>query len=324
MIGRRGLAARAAAAIGAVAWLATCGCATPPVRAFSSALPAFSPGARFAVVGDTQRTGAIELWRESNDAERALVLAEIARERPAFVAFTGDLVFRGGSADHWADFDAIAAPLHAAALPAVATLGNHEHWGGGHGAHFFARFPDLGGRHQHVARFGPVAVVLVDSNVDELGRAAWAAQRAWLEGELARLDAAPEVRGVLVLTHHPPFTNSTVTGDEAHVARDLVPPFLAARKTLALITGHVHSYERFVRDGKTFVVSGGGGGPRARLATGAARRHPDDVVDAPALRDFGFLLVSVGERGLDVTRRGLAKGDRDFTDADRFALPFPG
>lgn len=324
MTRQRGLVARAAAALGAAGLLATCAAPTPPPRPFSSALPAFTAGARFAIVGDTQRTGVIEAWRESNDAERALVLAEIARARPAFVAFSGDLVFLGASRAEWADFDAIAAPLHAAGVPAIAALGNHEYWGGGRGARFFERFPDLDGRHQHVARFGPIAIVLVDSNAGALGASAWSAQRAWLEAELARLDAAPDVRGVLLVTHHPPFTNSTVTGDDEDVAADLVPPFVAARKTLAMIAGHVHSYERFVRDGKAFVVSGGGGGPRARLATGAARRHADDLVDGPALRDFGFLLVTVGDGGLEVTRRGLAKGARDFVDADRFALRFPG
>eukprot|EP01102_Stenamoeba_stenopodia_P008290 TRINITY_DN236_c0_g3_i1.p1 TRINITY_DN236_c0_g3~~TRINITY_DN236_c0_g3_i1.p1 ORF type:complete len:232 (-),score=72.79 TRINITY_DN236_c0_g3_i1:154-768(-) len=39
---------------------------------------------------------------------------------------------------------------------------------------------------------------------------------------------------------------------------------------MIMISGHVHSYERFHKHGKWFVVSGGGGGPRAPLR----KRHP--------------------------------------------------
>ena len=75
------------------------------------------------------------------------------------------------------------------------------------------------------------------------------------------MDADPKVRGVLVFTHHPPYTNSTVTKDESHVQQAFVGPFVAAKKTLALLSGHAHGYEHFIEQRKHFVVSGGGGGP---------------------------------------------------------------
>jgi 3',5'-cyclic AMP phosphodiesterase CpdA len=306
--------------------LAMCcaGCAAAaPARAFSSAIPAWHDGGRFVVAGDLQRTSFLELWRESNDEERRAVVAAIAAERPAFVAFTGDLVFDGSSGRHWADFDAVAAPLHDAGIPAVSALGNHDLWAGADARRFFARFPGLGGRRRFVVAYGPLRLVFLDSNVDAQPPAEWAAQKRWYDETLSGLDRDPEVRGVLVLLHHPPFTNSTVTGDEPHVARDLVPAFLAAHKALAMMSGHVHSYERFRRGDKTFVVSGGGGGPRARLATGSSRRHPDDLYAGPPLRDFNYLRITVGAAGLDVEVRGLPKGGRAWATIDRFALPWP-
>ncbi len=141
---------------------------------------------------------------------------------------------------------------------------------------------------------------------------------------LAAFDADPSVRGVVVFVHHPPFTNSTVTGDELHVRQAFVPPFAAARKTLAMVAGHVHSYEHFVRGAKTFLVAGGGGGPRARLARGAARRHADDLFDGPELRHFHFLLCSPGPSGLDVEVVGLEKGASDCAPLARFTLPWAG
>jgi hypothetical protein len=296
----------------------------PPAAPFSGTLPPFAAGGRFVVVGDLQRTSLLEFWREQNDAEREKVVAAIAAERPAFLFMTGDLTFDGSSPGKWAAFDALLAPVRAAGLPAFAALGNHEYWGGRGGERlFFARFPHLAGRRWYALAWGPIRLVVLDSNPGPLGEPAWAEQKAWYERTLAEIDGDPEARGALVLLHHPPFTNSTVTGDEVHVQRDLLPAFLSARKTLAMMSGHVHSYERFARGDKAFVVSGGGGGPRARLATGEDRRHADDLCAGPALRDFNFVVMTVEEKGLRAEVRGLPKGGAAFSPMDRFFLPFP-
>jgi 3',5'-cyclic AMP phosphodiesterase CpdA len=280
---------------------------------------------RFAAVGDLQRTSLAEVWRESNDQERDNVIRAIAGDRPDFVALLGDLVFRGSSAAEWARFDALAAPLRDARIPVVPILGNHEYWVSRRPAleNFFARFPALSGRHWHAARYGALALVALDSNQRFLPAAAWEEQRSWFAGELARADADSEVRGTLVLVHHPPYTNSTVTGDERHVQRAFVPPFAAAEKSIAMLSGHVHSYERFARGGKTYVVAGGGGGPRVRLAAGARRRHADDLFDGPSVRHFHYLLGTVAAEGLAFEMKGMDKGGSAFEPLDRFLLPWP-
>lgn len=280
---------------------------------------------RFAAVGDLQRTSAAEVWRESNDREREGVVRAIAEDRPDFVAFLGDLVFRGSSAAQWARFDVLAAPLREVRIPVFPILGNHEYWVGRRPAlaNYFTRFPDLAGRHWHSARYGPLAVVALDSNLRFLTKAAWEQQRSWFAGELARADADPEVQGALVLVHHPPYTNSTVTGDEHHVQRSFVPLFEAAEKGLVMLSGHVHSYERFARGGKAYIVAGGGGAPRARLAAGAKRRHADDLYGGPSIRHFHYLLASVTAEGLSFEMKGMDKGGSAFETLDRFLLHWP-
>ena len=285
---------------------------------------AFRTG-RFAAVGDLQRTSVAEVWRESNDLEREKIIGSIAAESPDFVALLGDLVFRGSSAAGWARFDRLAAPLLEARIPVLPILGNHEYWVNPREAlkHFFARFPQLEGRHWHAARYGPLAIVSLDSNVRFLSRASWERQREWFAAELERADSDRRARGVVVLVHHPPYTNSTVTRDEVHVQETFVPAFEAARKTMAMLSGHVHSYERFVRAGKTYVVAGGGGGPRVRLAQGTRRRHGDDLFEGPVVRHFHYLLCRVGEEGIGVSMKGIPKGGREFAPLDRFTLPWP-
>ncbi len=300
------------------------GCVPALPQAFDAPLPPPSDHARLVVVGDLQRTSWLELWRESNDRERALVVDAVAASRADLVAVTGDFVFDGGSEARWEELDVLMQPVRAARLPVVAAFGNHEYWEGRSlgEEHFFRRIVHAARRHWYAVALGSLRLVVLDSNIDRLFPLEWRAQVAWLEASLDAFDHDPAVRGVVVMMHHPPYTNSTVTGDEAHVQVHFVPPFARAKKTLAMLSGHVHSYERFVAYGKTFVVSGGGGGPRAKLLTGDARRHTGDLFAGPALRDFHFTIYDVSERGIDAEVRGLPKGGDVFRTMDRFALPY--
>ncbi len=269
---------------------------------------------RFAVVGDLQPTSGLEVWRESNHAERRTIVRAIAREQPDFLALLGDLVFCGSSEAAWADFDRLCAPLRSEKIHAIPVLGNHEYWVKRRLAlaNFFARFPDLRGRHWHAASYGPLGLIFLDSNYHWMSAALWQAQLSWYREALGRFDADPSTRGVLVFLHHPPFTNSRVTSDTMHVQRDLLGPFQQAEKTMAMISGHVHSYERFERSGKVFLVTGGGGGPRVSLSEGPAA--------APLRRCFrrsGPARIPLHERGprRDGPRRrgaGPGEGGRDL------------
>lgn len=275
------------------------------------------------VFGDTQRTSPLELWRESNDAERARIWQGIADAKPDLVLSTGDLVFDGASSRQWAELDELSTPLRDANIPMVTAFGNHEYWLGRRAAastEVFDRFPLVDHRRWYEVPFGPLRIVVLDSNQRVLTEAEWREQHAWYEAALTRAAEDPSVRGVFVAVHHPPYTNSTVTGDETHVQRWFVDAFSRCPKTLAMLSGHVHSYERFERGGKVYVVSGGGGGPRARLAMGDARRHRDDVFDGPAIRDFHFTVYTVCDDGVDAEVRGLAKGGAEFREMDRFRM----
>jgi Icc-related predicted phosphoesterase len=277
----------------------------------------------FAVVSDLQRTSGVEIWRESNLGERSLIVSRIADEKPDFLAILGDLVFHGSSPVDWSEFDDLTEPLRRAGIPVLPVLGNHDYWLLRSGAlgNYFARFPHLSGRHWYEARYGALTILFLDSNQRFLSPEAWTEERTWFEEALARADADPSVSGVLVFLHHPPYTNSTITKDELHVQHAFVPPFAAAKKTLALVAGHVHSYERFHRGGKTYVVSGGGGGPRAALHSGVRRRHADDLFAGPQLRSFHFLRVTPARSEVAFEMVALAKRATEFRVEDRFTLP---
>jgi hypothetical protein len=304
-----------------IALLLACA-AAPPAR---YAEPDRGTSGPFALLGDLQRTLWLErlVGREQNDEAREALVKDLAARRPGLVVLLGDMTNAGGLRSQWDRFDELFVPIRGAAIPVLALLGNHDYWGGADDglANAAARFPQLGLQRWYLRAIGRLALVLLDSNESQLGDARWAAQRDWYSRTLAALDADPSVSGVLVLGHHPPFTNSRTTGDEENVQRAFLPAFFAAKKTLAFVTGHAHAYERFQERGRTFIVSGGGGGPRVKLLSGAAARH-HDLGPARSPGPFHYLLVEQDAAGARVTVRGLEKGDAETRVIDRFELPF--
>ncbi len=276
---------------------------------------------RFAIVGDLQETSRLEFWREDNARERGRLIERIAEERPAFLVLLGDLVFDGSSVAQWKRFDALVAPLADARIPLVPILGNHDYWWGKQKnlRHYYERFPELDGNRWHTRRLASLALVFLDSNFAAQSPLDREEQTRWFARVLEEADADASCSATLVFVHHPPFTNSSVSRDSVVVRRHFLRPFLDAKKTRAMLSGHVHSYERFEQAGKTFVVSGGGGGPRVRLLAGQRARHRDLYQrEAGPRRPMHYLSVGLTESALSVEALGLDERQGSFEPMETF------
>jgi hypothetical protein len=279
----------------------------------------------FVLVGDTQRTLGIEriIGREQNDPERTRLLDAAAKERPQAFFFLGDMVAMGSSKKHWNYFDEIAAGIFHNGARVLGLFGNHDYFGGRKSGekNMVERFPNLEASKWGRYDADEVRIIYLDSNCGVLKSDEWESEKKWFANELAIADADPKIRGVLTLLHHPPFTNSRSTGDTKCVKNEIVPTFLAARKTLAMISGHAHGYEKFAVDGRTFLISGGGGGPRVRLLKGAKARHPD-LYHGPDPRPFHYVRVEKRPDSLELVAIGFEKGDSEPKEFDRTTLSF--
>lgn len=246
----------------------------------------------FVVVGDTQRTFWAEaIVREQNEVARRRLMAELEAERPSEVVHLGDMVVYGSLESEWRYFDGLVSPLRCAGVPIHAVLGNHDTWGEPEAALANARrrFPELGSRF-YARRHGRLGLVFLDSNLR--GRAA-SIQRDWLRLTVDAFGRNRDVQAVIAFTHHPPYTLGKCRAGDPYVRDVLLPELRRSAKFVLMMSGHVHGYERFAGR-PTFIVTGGGGGPRVEYR------------DGTSVRPFNYVVVRVRRDSLDLTARCLA------------------
>jgi len=299
-----------------------------PVPTFNSTISisndsSSSPG-RFGVVGDLQRTSFFEcaIGREVNDGETDEILSSISGLGYGFVVTTGDMVYDGSDEGHWEYLDNLLS--RAGILPGVGgdadgtkilpVVGNHEYWGDDEKAleNVRIRFPDaLGSSTWYSRKFRSLGLIFLDGNHDVLSPSQWSAQVRFFSDKIREFDADDTVRGIIIFTHQPPYTNSLVVSGDEKVRAAFVPLFCETAKSRAFISAHAHGYERFKGCGndKMFFVSAGGGGPRPK---GGLRRGEDvELVDefvsgGGKERPFNWLTIDTSrEDGIEVVVNAL-------------------
>ena len=304
----------------------------PPVSLYPTDIPSSQTG--FVVFGDTQRTSWQEciIGREVNDAATETLIQAVADAKPAFTVVVGDFVFHGADEEHWRFFDVIAAPLRDAEVPILPVVGNHEYWGSNDSAleNLRARFSRLATDTWYSDRYGALGLVVVDSNYDELDEATWQRQAAWYSEVMKGFEEDPEVKGILVFVHAPPYTNSTIVSGDDDVKEAFVPAFCQGSKGLGFFSGHAHGYERFMRGSnegcgdrsRHFIVTAGGGGPRPDSLRSFEETGNKDLFSGQTPRPFHYLWMMPTDEGVSVEVRGFQRGSTEVGLLESFTLEY--
>jgi 3',5'-cyclic AMP phosphodiesterase CpdA len=280
---------------------------------------------KFVFIGDTQGTSILEFWRESNKKKTPHLMAKIAQLSPAFVINLGDLVFCGANMKQWRRFDRAHQPLLNENIPYFPLPGNHEYWCNPEKSfeRYFQHFPYLDNRKWYSFRFKSIGFILLDSNFSKLTEQEKDRQLGWYHKTLDEMNGSPDIHYVIVCCHNPPYTNSKVVDADEGVREHFVTPFLKKKKAVAFLSGHCHSYEKFIKGDKYFIVSGGGGGPRQKLNVNKKKcDYYPDLYDGPAKRFLHFCQVGIDPDGLTVKVMKLTK-ELGFEEADAFCIPRP-
>jgi hypothetical protein len=129
-----------------------------------------------------------------------------------------------------------------------------------------------------------VRVIGLYSNVEGTldGRGTFEQQK-WLEHQFV---AAPQDRFLVVAVHHPPYSLDSSHGGSSDIAA-AIDQAIATTKVVphAVLSGHVHNYQRFTRDldGRQipYVIEGRGGYANSRRAMHKIQKGPDGKPPRP-------------------------------------------
>ena len=294
---------------------------TVPVDLQNGAKTPFS----FVVYGDTRFHDPADT-EAANPAVRVALVRAIAELNPAFIAFTGDIVYNGFDVNDWKTWDAETGPLREKHIPIYPALGNHDLHGDPSTAlaNYFQRFPDLKQSRYYSVRAANVLVLVLDSSLDEIA----GEQGQWLA---KKLDSIPtDVDFVILMLHHPPYTSSSdaklyggghsARGTEQALATMLEQRQARARVRYLVFSGHVHNYERHEHGGVTYLVSGGGAAHAYPI-----ERAPSDPFQSKEV-NYHYLQVEVDQKQLKVTmhRLELAGGKATWTTPDHVEIAVAG
>ena len=261
----------------------------------------------------------------ANPPVRVTLVQAVAEANPAFICFTGDLVYNGYDTNDWKVWDSETSPWRDKKIPVYPALGNHDL----HGdeklalANYFQRFPALKNSRYYSVRAANTLVLVLDSALDETS----GPQGQWLADKLDHVPA--DVDFIFVMDHHPPYTSSSdmkrmggghsARGSEKALAKILEERQARARFRIVMFSGHVHNYERHEHGGVTYFVSGGGGAHAYPID-----RAPDDPFQSKEI-NYHYLLVEVDHQQLKITmnRLDLTSGKPVWTQPDSLKISVP-
>jgi acid phosphatase type 7 len=279
---------------------------------------------RFVAYGDTRFHDPKDT-DAANPAVRVALVKAIADVDPAFICFTGDIVYNGYDTKDWKVWDSETSIWREKKIPVYPALGNHDLHGNQKIAlgNYFDRFPDLKDSRYYSVRAANTLLLVLDSSLDETS----GPQGEWLK---AKLDSIPsDVDFVFLMFHHPPYTSSSGArmfggGHSARSPEKKLATMLEARQAntrarFIVFSGHVHNYERHEHGGVTYFVSGGGAAHAYPI-----ERAPDDPFQSKQI-NYHYLLVEVDHRNLKITmhRIDLTSGTAAWTEPDSITISAP-
>jgi Icc-related predicted phosphoesterase len=279
---------------------------------------------RFVAYGDTRFHDPKDT-EAANPPVRVALVQAIAEANPAFVCFTGDIVYNGNDVNDWKVWDTETSVWRDKNIQIYPALGNHDLHGDEKIAlgNYFQRFPDLKNSRYYSVRAANTLLLVLDSALDETS----GPEGQWLTTKLDNLPS--DVDFVFLMFHHPPYTSSSderkfggghsARPHEQALAKILEERQAHTRARFVVFSGHVHNYERHEHAGVTYFVSGGGAAHAYPI-----ERAPDDPFQSKEV-NYHYLLVEVDHQQLKVTmnRLDLSSGKAVWTQPDSVKIALP-
>ena len=260
----------------------------------------------------------------ANPAVRVALVKAVAAADPAFICFTGDVVYNGDDPNDWKVWDSETAIWREKNIPVYPALGNHDVRGNEKTAldNYFQHFPELKDSRYYSVGAANTLILALDSSLDETS----GPQGEWLTAKLNNIPS--DVDFVFIMLHHPPYTSSSDKmfggGHSARTPEKKLAEMLEARQAntrarFVVFAGHVHNYERHEHGGVTYLVSGGGGAHPYLI-----ERKPDDLFQGKGV-NYHYLMVDVDRGSVKITmhRIDMTSGTPVWTEPDSVTISVP-
>jgi acid phosphatase type 7 len=251
----------------------------------------------FIAYGDTRFS--VQGGDIANPYARRALVEKMAEENPAAILIGGDLVYEGANSEDYQVYRSETADWVKHRIAVFPALGNHEFKGCSRDdpqsclENWWGAFSNLGLRpyRWYSVSIGPEILALILDSDSHLKPGS--EQRVWLEQQIG--GAKAQVKFILIVLHYPPVRDPVYPTmlEEKEVARYLKRQAPTLHAQVVVIGSHVHNYERYFRDGVTYLVSGGGGakpvpalrlfGERSKLRTSVNYHYVRFVLDGDRL-----------------------------------------
>jgi acid phosphatase type 7 len=251
----------------------------------------------FITYGDTRFTDPSNTTASDPKVRRWLA-NRIAEERPGAVILNGDVPLAGNVKNDYDVFKSETQPWRDSHLRVFPALGNHEFHGDPQECleNWWQTFPELRNRRWYSVQLGSrVFVIALDSDASLMPEGD---QARWLKKQMSSLPKSVDF--VVFSMHHPPVADIQTHIEVNHNPRpneialrdylSAIAPQLHAR--LIVSAGHIHNYERQIKDDVLYLVSGGGGAKPYFV-----ERTPDDLYKSTLFPNYHYVKFTVeGDR----------------------------
>jgi predicted phosphodiesterase len=207
------------------------------------------------------------------------LLEQTLPKEPQFTVHLGDLQYYTTAAETWTIwFEEMAPMLEAGAF--MPCIGNHENEKEGQEfEHYYKRFwkggvAEDGNLYRHHFQTGGVHWFAFNSENDIGPEPEFESQFEWLDQRLGEVAQTEGFRMSIVYFHRPIYT----VGDHSPALnlRERLVPILERHDVPLVLQGHNHAYERFEKNGITYLVAGGGGSGLNDIDV-TESNHPEDA-----------------------------------------------
>lgn len=253
----------------------------------------------FLVYGDTRGNNQ-DPYASTNKADHEKVIRAMVRQAPshAFCIHTGDLVDRGERNDNWDVFFQIVNPL-LKEIPFLPVRGNHDISSDIFSNIFYAPLSEGDQKiNWYSFRYRNAQFVFLDTGWD--GRNDVSVNMDKLKAQLPFLEKVLEqatkdgIPWKFVTFHIPAITSGRYGCNDALMSA--LVPICEKYQVTCCFSAHCHIYERSVRNGVIYVVSGGGGAPFQEPP--GSKPNPSSVFGA---QTHHFLSVGVSKENVEFT-----------------------